>query len=294
MALPASVISQGCRVVLFAGLLGFSAGCKPAPTLTVPPTPTAYLSPTPTFTPSPTQTETPSPSPTQKPLLLVFYGDSVLKVGEMNQPPSEGFSFVEPLQSGLPSTDQVFVSNHGGRRARWGYDNLQGNVLRLQPDLVTLWWGMNDLGGCPGVFNRTTNTIMPAQLSALVSEHVYYMRMQIDAMLEQDITVFVMTPIPVLGELPWSHFTPEGQLVWENDRHCDFNAALEHLVDAQRSLIADYSSAQQPVYLVDAWQVYKDNPKADKMYMDVVHPASHGAQLIADEWLRVFHSVETK
>jgi hypothetical protein len=45
---------------------------------------------------------------------------------------------------------------------------------------------------------------------------------------------------------------------------------------------------------VDAWKVYQDNPNADKMYMDIVHPASHGVELIAAEWLRVFQSIDLK
>ncbi len=30
----------------------------------------------------------------------------------------------------------------------------------------------------------------------------------------------------------------------------------------------------------------------DKMYMDIVHPASHGVELIAEEWLRIFRSIK--
>jgi lysophospholipase L1-like esterase len=162
------------------------------------------------------------------------------------------------------------------------------------PDIVTLWWGMNDLGGCPGVFNRETNTLRQVQLNALINEHIYYLRSQIESILDQGAIAFVMTPIPVLGGLPWSHFTADYQLVWENDRHCDFNPALEQLVEAQRTLVSIYTLENKPVYLVDAWQVYKDNPFADKMYMDVVHPASHGVELIAAEWLRVFDALENR
>ncbi len=292
MAASGPVTSRGHRFLLIPIILAFITSCGPVPTIEVPPTPTYYLSPTPTLTSTTTPTETIGPTSTRRPLTLVFYGDSVLKVGDVDQAPSEGFSFVDPLKASLSPSDQLIVSNHGGRRARWGYENLQGNVLRFAPDLVTLWWGMNDLGGCPGVFNRDTNTLLASQLTAMINEHIYYLRLQIDDMLAQQITVFVMTPIPVLGELPWSHFTPDNQLVWETDHHCDFNTALLQLVEAQRILISTYSLAKQPVYLVDSWQVYKDNPNADKMYMDVIHPASHGVGLIAAEWLRVFQSID--
>jgi hypothetical protein len=32
------------------------------------------------------------------------------------------------------------------------------------------------------------------------------------------------------------------------------------------------------------------NPDTDKMYMDVVHPASNGVKLIAKKWLEVFEA----
>lgn len=194
----------------------------------------------------------------------------------------------------LPAGDRLIISNHGGRRAKWGYENLDQNVISFHPDLVTLWWGMNDLGGCPGFFDRATNKLLQYELTALINEHLSYLQAQIDVMLGKNIPVLVLTPLPVLGNLPWSHFTADNELVWENDYRCNFNLGLEQLVQAQRSLVAEYSSESKPVYLVDAWKIYKDHPNADKMYMDIVHPASHGAELIAEEWLRVFQSINIK
>ena len=71
------------------------AGCAPsaAPTAvpTVPfintPSPTA----SPTFLPDPTETPTLVLSPTQKPLTLLFYGDSVLKVGDVSRQGEVGY-----------------------------------------------------------------------------------------------------------------------------------------------------------------------------------------------------------
>ena len=285
---------NGLLAIFF--ILPFLVGCAPMARVKftgtpAPITPTSTATATlPTFTPS--STFTPLFSPTERPFTLVFYGDSVLKVGDINQPAEVGFSIVDPLRDQLPGWDHLVISNHGGRRAKWGYENLEQNVLNFQPDLVTLWWGMNDLGGCPGIFNRESNALLQVQLTALIKEHIEYMKAQIRALLDQKITIFVITPLPVLGDLPWTHFDADNQLVWEEDHRCNFNLGLEQLVQAQRRLVAGFSDAGEQVYLVDAWQVYKDNPNADKMYMDVVHPASHGAALIAAEWLRVFQSID--
>ena len=203
-----------------------------------------------------------------------------------------GFSIVDVLRADLNPADQIITSNHGGRKAQWGYENLDKDILIYDPDIVTLWWGLNDLGGCPGIFDRDTDKILQYKLDAMLALHLMYMKKQIDALLGKNIPVIVVTPMPILGTLPWSHFDENNQLVWENDYRCDFNVGLEQLVKAQRKLVGDYVLAQKPVSLVDAWQIYKDHPNTDNMYMDIVHPGSYGAKLIADGWLLVFQSMK--
>jgi lysophospholipase L1-like esterase len=222
----------------------------------------------------------------------VFYGDSILKVGDVSHAGSLGFSIVDVLLTDLPPADQIITSNHGGRKAKWGYENLDANVLVNQPDIVTIWWGLNDLNGCPGIFDPATNKLLQYELTAMINDHIHYMERQIDAILAANSPVIVITPMPVLGTLPWSHFDSNNQLVWENDHRCDFDLGLAQLVDAQRKMVADYAAEKKPVYLVDAWQIYKDNPNTDNMYMDIVHPGEHGAELIAEGWLQVFQSLK--
>jgi lysophospholipase L1-like esterase len=196
------------------------------------------------------------------------------------------------LRTDLNPADRIITSNHGGRKAKWGYENLDANVLINKPDLVTIWWGINDLNGCPGIFDRTTNKLLQYELTAMVNDHLHYMKLQIDALLNTNIPVIVITPMPILGTLPWSHFGPNNELVWENNYRCDFNLGLEQLVEAQRKMVADFAVEQKPVYLVDAWQIYKDHPNTDNMYMDIVHPGGQGAELIAEGWLQVFQSIK--
>ena len=250
------------------------------------PTPTA--TPTPTLLPTPTGTPTAPPTTTERLLTLAFYGDSVLKVGDVSRQGEVGFSIVDILRADLNPADQIITSNHGGRKAQWGYENLDKNILIYNPDIVTLWWGLNDLGGCPGIFDRDTNKLLPYKLDAMLNLYLKYMKLQIDALLGRNIPVIVLTPMPILGTLPWSHFDPDNVLVWENDYRCDYNTGLEQLVKAQRKLVDDYAAEQEPVFLVDAWQIYKDHPNTDNMYMDIVHPGSYGAKLIAEGWLQVF------
>jgi lysophospholipase L1-like esterase len=278
--------------VMIGMLLILLTGCKGSlpvePSIT--PSPIASPSPTPT-PPNPTRTllSTEMPKP---PLTIVFYGDSTLKVGDVDQQGLVGFSFVDDLRPQLDPDDNLVISNHGGRKAKWGYENLAQNVLSFQPDLVTLWWGMNDLGGCPGIFDRDTDKIIEYELDALLDEHIQSLKLQIEAMLDKHIPVIVMTPLPVLRDLLWSHLGPNNELIWEDDYRCDYNIGLEQLAASQRELVAGYSADQKPVYLLDVWQIYQDHPNTDKMYMDIVHPASRGAELIAEGWIQVFQSIE--
>ena len=263
-------------------------------------TPSQSATAIPSLTPSHTATATPTQSPTrtitltptEMPLTIVFYGDSVLKVGDVSRQAEVGYSIIDVLRAHLRPADQIITSNHGGRKAKWGYENLDKNVLIYNPDIVTLWWGLNDLGGCPGIFDRDTRRILQYKLDAMLDLHLKYMNLQISALLDRNSTVIIITPMPILGSLPWSHFDENNELVWEDDYRCDFNIGLEQLVQAQRRLVADYATEQEPVYLVDAWQIYKDHPNSDNMYMDIVHPGSLGAELIAEGWLQVFQSLK--
>jgi lysophospholipase L1-like esterase len=264
---------------------------QPTETLLNTPSLVPSLTPSQTTTPTATKKAIPTFTPTEVPLTFLFYGDSVLKVGEMNKSGAVGFSIVDILRSYLNPADSIITSNHGGRTAKWGYENLDKNVLIYDPDIVTIWWGMNDLDGCPGIFSRATDKLLQNELDAMINLHVNYMKLQIDALLNKNIVVMVVTPMPILGKLPWSHLGPDNVLVWENNYRCDFNVGLEQLVEAQRKLVGSYEAGQKPVFLVDAWQVYKDHPNSDNMYMDILHPGGYGAKIIADRWLQVFQSI---
>jgi lysophospholipase L1-like esterase len=268
--------------------VSFFAGCTVTPGIQ--PTNTPVPSQTATFTSTPTRTATAVPTPTEKePLTLVFYGDSALKVGEVGAQGQSGFSFVDNLRPQLDPSYNLITANYGGKTAKWAYENLEQSVLSLNPDVVTLEWGWDDLSGCPGIFDPNTNSLLEYRLVVLINNHIKYLKLQIDALLDHGIAVFVVTPFPTNGDLPWSHFGPNHELIWEYDYRCKFNIGVEQLVEAQRQLVMEYTAEQEPVYLVDAWQIYKDHPNAEKMYtMDIMHPGSHGVELIAEGWLQVF------
>jgi lysophospholipase L1-like esterase len=282
-------IRQILIAILF--ILFLTSCAKPPPagptTATIP-----YMPASPTFTAIPTDTFTPTPIPTAGPVTLLFYGDSLLKVGDASRESTIGFPIEEVLRKSLSPGDHIIVSNHGARTAKWGYENLQKNVLDQNPDIVSIWWGMNDLNGCPGIFDRDTRTIIPYKLEALLNLHQMYMTKQINAMLDKGISVIVISPIPVLGTLPWTHFDENNQLVWEDDYRCDFNLGLEKLTETQIKLVDGYAARQQPVYMLNTLQIYKDHPNTDNMYMDIVHPGQKGAELIAERWLEIYQSMK--
>ena len=271
--------------------LGFEPTLSPIPTVLTTPTATATLTPTPTASSTPTVTFT--PTATEIPYLtLVFYGDSDTAVGEMGDGKKHGgYSYVTDLSPMLPVSYTLVISNHGGRTAKWGYNHLEDDVLNFHPDVVTVWWGLNDLYSCPGIFDRGSNRLIQYQLDLLVAEHTRYLKMQIDVLLAHGTSVYLMTTFPVLvGQLPWSHIDENNNEVWEQGRWCNYNQGLIALVETQRKLVAQYQADGKKVYLVDIWQLYMDHPDLDGMYWDDVHPGSYGAQLIAKEWFKVFEA----
>jgi hypothetical protein len=245
-------VIMNCQALFSCLLLAFVAGCASTPVtqpaIILDPTRTATLPSTPTGTPIP------QPTPTDfQPLTLVFYGDSALKIGEVGRQGQVGFSFVNNLRQLLdPRYDLVFA-NYGGKTAKWAYENLDQKVLSLDPDVVTLEWGWDDLSGCEGKFDRETNKLVEYRLVAWIIDHIKYLKLQIDALLEHAIPVFVVTPLPTNGNLPWTHFGPNYEVIYEYDYRCNYNIGVERLVEAQRQLVSEYTASQEPVYLVDAW-----------------------------------------
>ena len=169
--------------------LGFEPTLSPIPTVLTTPTATATLTPTPTASSTPTVTFT--PTATEIPYLtLVFYGDSDTAVGEMGDGKKHGgYSYVTDLSPMLPVSYTLVISNHGGRTAKWGYNHLEDDVLNFHPDVVTVWWGLNDLYSCPGIFDRGSNRLIQYQLDLLVAEHTRYLKMQIDVLLAHGTSV---------------------------------------------------------------------------------------------------------
>ncbi len=300
IAMVKSTSSINPRIVFFLAVLFVStvSGCasqspvlpalQPSATPSDTVTPTA-TTPPPTFTRSLTPTASPTPTVTRKwPLTIVFYGDSLLKIGEVGRQSKSGYSFVDDVREKFDPGYNLITANYGGRMAKWAFENLETTVLVFQPDVVTIWWGFNDLLGCPGFFDRTTNAIIPEKMDYLVQRHIQYLRKQIDVLVERNIPVLLLTAIPVYGGLPWSHFDENGTLVWETGYWCDYNIGLKQLAGAQRTLVKGYAAAGKSVFLMDAWNVYTVHWYTDWMYSDVMHPGPTGADLLAEEWIRVF------
>jgi lysophospholipase L1-like esterase len=285
------LFAKVAAVGLFAILLS-ACGAAQTDIPTVEPGPAPTDTATHTRTPAP-PTSTPSatvtPTATEKwPLTIVFYGDSLLKVGEVGRQGKSGYSFVDNLRQKLDPSYNLITANYGGRMAKWAFEHVGETVLAYRPDAVTLWWGFNDLLGCPGFFDRTTNAIIPERLEYLVGQHIGYLRKLIAALAEEDIPVVLLTAIPVYGGLPWSHFDSDGRLVWESGYWCDYNLGLKRLASEQRALAEEFSAAGKQVFLMDAWNVYFTNWYNDWMYSDVMHPGPKGADFLAEEWIRVF------
>ncbi len=78
--------------------------------------------------------------------------------------------------------------------AKWAFEYMEETVLSLRPDAVTLWWGGNDLLGCPGFFDRTTNGMILEKLDFLAARQITYLYKQIDVLLAEEwIRVFAVT-----------------------------------------------------------------------------------------------------
>jgi hypothetical protein len=232
----------------------FLVGCAQA-TINTPTLPIQALSDTSTAIPSSTLTPTPTFSPTPTDITFqrfVFYGDSSLAIGDAGDNIVHvRFSFVTNLESLMDPSYTLITANFGGRTAKWDYEHLEDNLLSYQSDGVTLWWGFDDMGGCLGAFDRATNQMVVYKAYAIIDEHIHYLGLQIDTLLAQNLPVIVLTPIPANGFLQWSSLDENNAIVWDDSHLCNFNLALQLLVQAQRDFVMQYESHDEPVYLLD-------------------------------------------
>ncbi len=201
---------------------------------------------------------------------IILYGDSITDAGRAReadyQLSSYGFgypSFIAGELNKNPNGYEIINRGISGNRIVDLYARIKADVWNLQPDVLSILIGINDIwheiGSRNGVDIRRF-------------ERVY--RMLIEDTKER---------LPNLKIILCEPFVLEGTATKE--KYAEF-LEVKQYAKVVKGLAAEYGAYYLP--LQETLDKAAEKYGADKYLADGVHPTVAGAKLIADEWLALF------
>ncbi len=206
---------------------------------------------------------------------VIFYGDSITDAGRSYQvdfqPDCYGQGYVkyaiEALMTENPETYVLYNRGISGNRIVDLYARIKADVWNLQPDVLSILIGVNDvwheLGGNNGV-------------DIVRFEKMY--RILLDDTLERfpNLKILLCEPFILKGSATiekWEEFLQ-----------------VKDYAKVVKNLANEYGLYFLP--LQDALDKAAECNDAEYYAADGVHPTEEGAKLIAAEWLKAFRKIE--
>lgn len=200
---------------------------------------------------------------------VLFFGDSVTDASRSNAEigATYGVGFVhavaDTLLSRNPERYEVINRGIGGNRVVDLYARIKGDVWNLQPDVLTILVGINDiwheLSGQNGVDIERF-------------EKVYRMMIEDTLARLPNVKIVLIEP-----------FVLEGTATSE---HLDKFSEVKEYAKAVKKLAAEFGLYFMP--LQESFDEAAKKHGAKNYLVDGVHPNIAGARLIADKWVKLF------
>jgi lysophospholipase L1-like esterase len=212
--------------------------------------------------------------PSAKPLVIVAFGDSTTAP----RGPLRTFSVLLQEEMGREE-QQVVVINAGigGHNTDQGRERFARDVLGNKPDVVTIWFGLND--AAVDVWKGATE---PRLAKARYEENLRYF---VRALRSAGAKPILMTPNPsawtaelkkLYGKPPLNPNDPDGY----------------NVVVSQYAAVVRTVAESEKVPLVDVYRIFEDyaGPDKDRLHnllLDGMHPNDRGHRIIADCLMRI-------
>ena len=179
----------------------------------------------------------------------------------------------EELQArGIPV--EMFTSGVGGNTTEMARRRFEHDVLDHNPDLVIIWFGLND--SAVDVWDD------PPATKTRVSKGRYEenLRYFIQTLAARGAKVILMTPNP----LRWAEDTLEmyGRAPYLPDDPNGFNVIVPEYVEIVRKI-----ASEEQIPLIDVLEAFEqygatDGQSVDDLLLDGMHPNDKGQRLVAD------------
>jgi acyl-CoA thioesterase I len=192
----------------------------------------------------------------------IFIGDSITECGRFDDPLAIGDGYVKMIQDDIQQKKEAEIINQGvgGNRvtdlaARWEED-----VLRLNPDLISVSIGINDVW-------RQLDQPQMKQVSPEEFKDVYNKILAETVKIEAKL--FLMEPTII-----------------EEDKNSKGNQLLLPYVEIVRELATTYKATLIPTHTA-----FLETEKTD-LTTDGVHMTEAGNKLMAATWLKAYFAAE--
>ena len=178
----------------------------------------------------------------------------------------------ELAAQGIPV--EMFNSGVGSNTTEMARQRFERDVLDHNPDLVIIWFGLND--SAVDVWDN------PPATKTRVSKGRYEenLRYFVQTLAARGVKVILMTPNP----LRWVEETLElyGQAPYLPDDPNGFNVIVPEYAEIVRKIASD-----KQIPLIDAFEAFEqygatDGQSVDDLLLDGMHPNDKGQHLVAD------------
>ncbi len=199
---------------------------------------------------------------------ILFFGDSITDAGRDYQSDvSEnalGFGYVAQVSKLLADKDyQIINRGISGNRVVDLYARIKCDVWNLEPDVLSIYIGVNDLWHELAVKNG---------VDVERFEKVYRMLIEDTKKRLPNVKMMLISPYVIKGEA-----TKDQWSMWAELK--DYEAVVEKLA-------GEYGICYLALQPVFDENVTKDGEQTYSL--DGVHPVEAGVKLIANEWLKAF------
>lgn len=208
---------------------------------------------------------------------ILFYGDSITDAGRnrdcLTHISSLGYGYVRVIADRLtghnPEKYEVINTGIGGNRVVDLYSRIKSDAWNLKPDVISILIGVNDVwhevDGKNGV-----------ELDRF--EAVYRMMIADTKKALPNVRLILCEPFVLRGGATNS----TAEMPDRYERFCEVYNYAKVVKKLADEFNLPFLPLQKP--LTEA----AENSKAEYYLSDGVHPATAGATLIADEWLKLF------
>ncbi len=203
----------------------------------------------------------------QPPFIYVAFGDSITfainKFGVTNATSFRG-RLAAALEDELGRKVRAHNAGVGGDITPSALDRVDDAVLRREPDLVTMMFGVNDAG-----FYRPATDSFADTPRVAADEFRRCYGMLVDRILSTDTTLVLLTPLPMNH-----HY-------WGADLEPYVKNGLNYLVEPNAQAVRDIAR-ERGVPLVDTYAYFESHPETVDMVPDGIHPSPEGHAVIAE------------